>query len=591
MTGFWASIVKNFKNLLRNWASVFLIIIAPIILMSLIFLAFSDVGFQNIHIGYVVEDPARIDSFLDRISYVGNFVRHDSIAACHQKLREQIAHACLDVKLVGEDAIAIDVYVDNTREMISYILYGQIHRAMIRQRQQLIMGNVENSMTRLRHVRDFIDNTQGELGQTRFSLEEQKKDLVETRTQLRSARSHLVEKQQRLRALKTQLADQKRRVAGTGKSLYERVNGALGQARSTLHSVHNQVVGLGLQNNITGFDQAFTLIDAQQRQADTLKTQFDREISDVDSVIWEVDQTINELLEAVQFIDKTDQKINTAIGRIEQEQNRVDRYTQDLSSKNRELDGVLAKDAKSFATPIETSFNQMFSGSKRAREIELSLNLSAEQQARLVNFGSIQTLLPFVLAIMICFISIVLANILTLDEIHSPAFTRNLLAPGTQLSRLLALFATVFLTAFVQVVLILGIGYVVFMLDVWPNLLYVLVPLVLLVSVYAIIGMIIAYLVNDKSTSLLVSAFVMMMTLFLSGTVYPVERMSPMMEYIAQGIPFTSGISMLQQGLFYGVSIGSMFSQLIVLVVILAVAIIVLGIAQVWFLRRQLRQG
>ena len=61
---------KNFKNLFRNWTSMFLIVIGPLILMAIIFLAFSDVGFNNIRIGYVVDDEAGFAEFKDKISYL-----------------------------------------------------------------------------------------------------------------------------------------------------------------------------------------------------------------------------------------------------------------------------------------------------------------------------------------------------------------------------------------------------------------------------------------------------------------------------------------------------------------------------------------
>ena len=63
--------------------------------------------------------------------------------------------------------------------------------------------------------------------------------------------------------------------------------------------------------------------------------------------------------------------------------------------------------------------------------------------------------------------------------------------------------------------------------------------------------MTIAYFVKTKTTSLLVSAFFLIITILLGGIVYPVERMAPLMSYIAKLVPFTSGISMLQQSIFY----------------------------------------
>lgn len=586
MRSFLASMKKNFKNLFRNWASLFLIIIGPLILMAIIFAAFSDLGFKNVHIGYVVEQPEKIAGFLDSISYVGSFDRYDSIDDCKHELQRQNAHACLDVSTDNE-VIDIAVYVDNTREIISYILYGQIHRAMIRERQNIITSQMEDSMHKLNDISVFILDTKEKLTDTVDVLGEQRSELYDTKNELAQARSKIVQKQSRLRELRSDLTHQRNRISGTAESLYSESITAINDARNTLNGINSQLVALGVHESVD-LSPGYNALNDQQNSINRLKNDFDRELSQFDALITEIDRTITELDEAISFIDQTNRKILQAISRIDSEKSKLVDFNDDLSTKRRDILDITRRDVRSFATPIETHFNQLFSGSDRARDIELSMDLSDETKARLLNFGSIQTLLPFILAITICFISIILANIMTLDEIHSPAFTRNVLAKGTRLARMLALFTTIFLTSFVQVVLIWIIGFVVFLLDL--NVLNVLIPLVLMISIYAILGMVIAYFVNDKSTSLLVASFVMIINLFLSGTVYPVERMSALMEYVAKTVPFTSGLSMLQQGIFYGISLSEMLPQIITLILILLFMIGVLLLAKWVFLRRKLRQ-
>jgi len=125
-----ACISKDIKNLFRNWTSIFTLVVGPLILMGIIILAFAGLGFSSIKIG-IVDDTGRLDSLIERLSYVGSFKKFDTIEACEDQLKRQKAHLCIDVGSRGEvdsDASSVDMYFDNSREIISYILISQFRR-------------------------------------------------------------------------------------------------------------------------------------------------------------------------------------------------------------------------------------------------------------------------------------------------------------------------------------------------------------------------------------------------------------------------------------------------------------------------------
>ena len=112
-----------------------------------------------------------------------------------------------------------------------------------------------------------------------------------------------------------------------------------------------------------------------------------------------------------------------------------------------------------------------------------------------------------------------------------------------------------------------------------------------LVSIYAVLGMAIGFFVKNPSTSLLVSSFVMIINMFVAGIIYPVERMASFMVPVAKAIPFTSGISMLQQSIFYGISLSLMKQQVLILSLILIGSIVLLLVARKIFIVRTLKNG
>ena len=85
--------------------------------------------------------------------------------------------------------------------------------------------------------------------------------------------------------------------------------------------------------------------------------------------------------------------------------------------------------------------------------------------------------------------------------------------------------------------------------------------------------------------------FLLLTNLFLSGVVYPVERMAPFMEILANAIPFTSGISMLQQGIFYGTTLRNLLPQLLQLIVIFIGVLVILGLTNKLSIYMALKEG
>ena len=155
-----------------------------------------------------------------------------------------------------------------------------------------------------------------------------------------------------------------------------------------------------------------------------------------------------------------------------------------------------------------------------------------------------------------------------LDEIHSPAFTRNQITPILNFIPALSIFITILAVCLIQSSIILSIGYFVFFMDLGKSIIPIIIVLSLLIGSYSLVGMMIAYLVKTKTTSLLVSSFLLIINLFLGGVVYPIERMSSFMAYLSEIIPFKTGISVLQQSIFYNLSLYDLYPKILQLLFI-----------------------
>lgn len=92
------------------------------------------------------------------------------------------------------------------------------------------------------------------------------------------------------------------------------------------------------------------------------------------------------------------------------------------------------------------------------------------------------------------------------------------------------------------------------------------------------LGLLISTIAKTQLTALLVSAMVLMMpSLLLSGMIYPIESMPPLLQWVSAAMPPRYYISAMRKLMIMGVDIGSVLQELAVLtamtVVFLTVAL------------------
>jgi len=583
---FIACTKKNFKNIFRNWTSLFLIIIGPLILLGIIFAAFSDLGFSNINIGYVAPDDDKISTFMSSINYVGNFEKYSDIAVCNEELKTQKLHTCLDIKQ-ADGAVAIDMHVDNTRTLISYILFGQIRQAVVQERQKIIQETVGKSIRDAQNAEDFLTSAKVSIDEALDEIENQQENLEKLKSEMNRVDNSIDTRISDLNNHRFQLAAEKSTIASEIGGLYDQSQRTLRDASTLI----GQIYDAGTSPNAPSEAYVQSVLNQGILNTDARYRDFQTDLIDVSTVINGIDRVVDDLETAQGFLSTAKSKIGDVERSVDAKESELRELRSDINYYKTQIGAIGNLNANSFAAPLEVSLVPLFTGSKRLSELRSDADLTQGQKARLLNFGSLQTLVPFILSVMICFISIILGNIVVLDEMHSPAFLRNTIAPVSNFTKTAAIFVTVFAITSVQVSIVLGISAIVFFLDIFSNFLGVIIPLFFLIAIYSAVGMIIGYLIRSQTTGLLVSSFVLLTNLFLSGVVYPVERMAPFMEILANAIPFTSGISMLQQGIFYGTTLRNLLPQLLQLIVIFIGVLVILGLTNKLSIYMALKEG
>ena len=586
MRAFSASIEKDLKLLFRNWTSLFVSIIGPLSIMLVLIIAFSDLGFNSITIGHIVDSAnTRFDSLWPQLSYVGNFIPYSSLDECTTDLQTQRLHLCLQPS--GD---ALNAYFDNTRELISLILLNQVRAAVNAEKDALVRQKAEGFLDEVRSTATFLDSSESYTSVLLRDLEKQRADLIQANSDLQSTRKDIDQRIDELREIRAEIASAHSKAEYAKSQGFGKAESTLNAADATLYNVYNTVAAIGDASAMNSITKARADITSSRNDLLEARQLVDGELARVQKLIAGIDDALYSLEQARETIIRNEQRITRAIETIDLRSVELRDLQKRIDQQGNRLDNLGKTSVDAVVKPITVGFMPLFVGSERLRQLEAEWNLTENQKQRLLNFGTIQTFLPFVLSLLICFVATKLSNILLLEEIHSPAFLRNQLVPRSWLISFGSLFLTVLFVTMCQVAVILSMGYFIFYLDILNSLGTLLLVLLLLIGTHILIGMTIAYVVRTKTTSLLVCAFFLMVTLILGGIVYPVERMAAFMSTIASLIPFTAGISMLQQSLFYNVPLAELLEPLVVLILIFYCAAIILCAAR-WAFIRSFRKG
>ena len=582
---FFALISKNLKNLFRNWTSIFLLIIGPLILITVLIVAFSDMGFHNITIGYV-GDQEVISSIIDQIDNLGNFKQFQSIDVCKSELKKQKVHLCIDVK--DEETTNIQLNFDNTREVISLILISQIREGITREKDTVLRSKTNSLMDNLRDTQVYISDKQKGISQIIYTLKDYIIEIEDTQTEMLRTRNEIDLHITNLQNLKHDLEDVKKGVDAGASEFYKDTNSIYTTEQDLIQTRNNL---RQLNQDTTAIDQAIasismlqsTLIDIQGTISDTQ--------NELNTAIWQIEQAISSLKRAKTFLYETDLKLTKIKNSLSAKIIELNNINGELNSKQNQLSSTTSMNIDTLVNPFVLQMEPLFQGSERIQMLASSgITLSKETAQELISISSVQTLLPFLLSILICFIAVIISNIIILDEKNSPAYTRNLITPIPRILDILSILLTILSVLLIIVGVILMVGYFVFFLDLSQSIGTIILVSTLLTLIYSLWGMSLGYLIRSTTTSLLIAAFFLILNIFLSGTIFPVERMSRIILSISSVIPFRDGLSILQQSMFYNIEMVYFYPKIIKLLIILFVSILVL-IASYKISQARFKQG
>jgi len=169
------------------------------------------------------------------------------------------------------------------------------------------------------------------------------------------------------------------------------------------------------------------------------------------------------------------------------------------------------------------------------------------------------------IVLVVMLIAILLSSTVVMNERKAKAYFRNFITPTDDYMFVIADFITNLIIVIGQLAIIFLIANYFFknaLLDVALNF---SVAVILIASVFILLGMILGYLFKTQETSTLGSLFVGSVLLFFSNTILPLESVPENIKKIVLFNPFVVSESMLRELLIFKLDLGSVLNYILIL--------------------------
>lgn len=579
---------KNLRSVFRNWTTFLLLVLGPLTLILIVGYAFSGTDLHDISIGVHAAKRAQIQGVVDSLASENVAVVYfPTIDRCVGAMNRSLVTICADFSAdFGNGTGSITFYYDTTRyNLVKYILEYLKDKISITSEQisleasQQIFSDIDQFVLDMQQGQEQIHQMQQSALSMRDDLVQAHDDILTAQAQFVPRYMKIKDAQARLNA--TTLSLGREYAASTNISTVvsdlHGLDGLLSRLNTSLTSAETSIAFASsfynVSFNTTPFDTAEEeLAQSKIQIRDTiLYLNTTRDLQNL--TLQQTYDALHQLDLIVGYLDDMNTSLSTTEQAIGQHITAIDTGVENMDALSASFDVYIGKfsglnesDAERFLHPITASFVAVPEG---------------------VGTNKTALVFPIILVFMLSFISILLSNMLVLNETHSPAYFRNFLVPANNLLFILGLFITNIILISLQLVFFFLVAAFSFGVNFFLNVPVFLLAVFLGIVLYVLLGMFFGYLVRDRQTSLLLGLFSALIMFFFSDVVFPLETMPSAASFVAQFNPLVVVEGIFRHTLFYGQSVSlQLFGFGVVCLYIVFFGVLVVA-AYYWNRKRQ----
>lgn len=519
-------ISKNLKLLIRSKTSALIVILAPLLLILLVGLAFDNTNTFGLTIGvHAKAFGPQLNRFLDQLAEQDfRIIRYDREQECVEDIKAGITNTCI----VFPENLAFET--NEQKEVIFYVDHSKINLVwMIMDTLNVHFGS---------SAREISKNLTGvlisKLDDSRQQLEGRQEALTSVKSHTESTATTAQQITASLGALDLSynegalpLSAAKEMLVLIRDTLSEKLDDAKKNVSSVKSGVSGDELELQLDSAITNIEIAKKFINAEnqslthlgvllgdvQRELENIKTRLAAADTARQSSVEALTATQQRMGQSMEQLAGIESTINSIIG---------------------EINSIKVTNPEAIAEPIVTDIRPV----------------SAQQTY--LNY-----LFPSLIVLVVMFIALLLGSTMVMMEKHSPAFFRNFITPTRDIIFVLGIYLTNMLLLIIQLFIILVIASFFFSAQILPSIPGVIGSLLLAGTFFTFAGMLIGYILTSEETATLASISTGSILLLLSDVILPLESMPAALRSIAAFNPFVLAEQMLREVVLFRTSLGT----------------------------------
>ena len=567
----WIINKKNIKRLLSSRLSILFIILGPLILITLLGIAFGTSNFSGVNIGlHSEQDLVLITNLKNMLAgQQFNILEFENEKECIESTMTGVSTICISFSENNE----LDFFVDYSRVSLANTVLFAVSSQIDILIKDLSLDNTENILMFLQRSSNQIKQSMGDIDGMLASLVELQssislinselsgfdiEDRAELLRQINDPDSELAINIERAKADLDLLG---LRIDMTISEL-ESFENIISDSKSNSNSAFKDLEcdskeykdltpyieqGGFFDELQTSESQSCSLIHTISSIFNNRDVQIKETIDDLEELKrrteqskLEIDMLERNILAETEGIERDLISANESRGNIQdslieleessrQGEIQITNMKNALLELSSSLEDISAYDAEDIITPISTSFSGVDD----------------------IDRNHLDYLFPGLLLLIIMFIGILLGSILVMKEKSSSANFRNKIMPTSNLVFMLSVYFTAIIFVFLQVIIFLIIGLFIFNSSIYIDFL-LMIELFLASIVFISIGIIISSLSNSEEVAILSSISLCILMLMFSNLLVPVETMASILSFIAGYSPFNVFELVLRRHMTYG---------------------------------------
>lgn len=536
-------IQKNFKILIRSRASALVIFLGPLLLVSLLGMAFSNTEIYGLNIGvYSANYNDFSNSLLTKLTE-NNFKvnKYSTQDACIIDTKSGKSNICI--------VLPADMSLSNN-EVIFNVDYSKVNIVF------MILDTMSETISaKSKEIRESLTtNLLNKMVETKTSLENEK-------TSVDTLQKSETSGQEKTTTIKTKLGSMDVSINIDDLKITDiqsKVKTIESKAESASSSI-DDLIDVINQSDLSSGEKSLIIHDLKgvSDDLDSVLNYVKGNTSDtVTKLLDDLDTKLALVQGKLAGLSETRQEIDTEVGilksMIDDNINKMGELKNAIDAAIGNIQGIGIEQATQIVSPIKTKIQPL--------------------TTKKTHFNY---LFPTLIVLIIMITAVLLASTLVMNEKRSRSFFRNFITPTKDIVFNLGIFITAILVILCQLIVFLIIAAIFFETNVISSILTTPVVLLLVIFVFVFIGMLIGYLFKSPETNVLASITVCSILLFLSSTVLPLESIPTRIREATNYSPFVLSENLLRQTMFFNFSYENIWTNLLML---LGYAVVLFGL-------------